>query len=650
MNSPATYGSKPLALVAGTLLGLAMLLLVRRYWGIDHDATLYLGQALAQQWPQNFGNDLFFLHGSQGRYTLFPWLTGWLVGWLDPIAVFFWGGLAGLVLFAAASWYCLRVLLPEGQRYWAWLGVLVLPSFYGRAIIFSYAEPFLTPRAFSEGLCLVAIGLLSCGRHAVAWACLLVAGLLHPLQAMAGLLVIWPWLVMRDRRWLHALWLVLPTAFAGLAGIEPFDGLFAPMDGEWLATLRAINGQLFITGWAMMDYRIIAFDMLLLACAARFLGAAFGAWCIAALVGLAMGIAASLLLVDVLHLALPAGLQLWRVHWLAHWFAMASMSLLLFHACKARDASHALLLVLTGLLAWGGMEWIWIPFAMLYVAWPAIGPRLRPHVRRLLGWLFGLGILLLLLQYINTELANFRMAHGRLDLYALDRRLLAFPLIALGLPLAFLHIWRRAKQPVRHGLVLLMLCPAIVVAATGWDIRAPVRRALDAQANSPALFGTTIPEDALVFWDGVGLLGTWSVLRRADYYDPQQLSGLVFNKGTVDDASVRITRMTPLITESMACEQALAASDQHIRCRISDASIQQACGAGALPKPDYLVLPYRQAQRSLGSWTMKDASTGQAIATYWLYGCTDVMTNRIDAQPAAATGANAIYPGVIVGT
>ena len=37
-------------------------------------------------------------------------------------------------------------LLPEGERYWAWLGVLVLPSFYGRAIIFSYAEPFLTPR------------------------------------------------------------------------------------------------------------------------------------------------------------------------------------------------------------------------------------------------------------------------------------------------------------------------------------------------------------------------------------------------------------------------------------------------------------------------------------------------------------------------
>lgn len=88
MKTSTTSGSK-LPVLAGALLGLAMLLLVRRYWGIDHDATLYLGQALAQRWPGNFANDLFFLHGSQGRYTLFPWLTGWLVGWLDPIAVFF---------------------------------------------------------------------------------------------------------------------------------------------------------------------------------------------------------------------------------------------------------------------------------------------------------------------------------------------------------------------------------------------------------------------------------------------------------------------------------------------------------------------------------------------------------------------------------
>ena len=615
------------ARLAGALLGTCMLLLVHRYWGIDHDATLYLGQALAQRWPETFGNDLFFLHGSQGRYTLFPLISGWLVGWFDPVAVFFWGGVAGLLLFAAASWRCLRALLPEGERYWAWLGVLVLPSFYGIAIIFSYAEPFLTPLSFAEGLCLIAIGLIARGRASGAGACMLLAGMLHPLQTIAALLVVWPWLVMRDRRWLHAAWLALPIAWAGLAGVEPFAGLFVPMEGEWLATLRAINGQLFVTGWAMMDYRIVAFDIVLLACAARIASPTFGAWCMAALIGLTAGLAASLLLVDVLHLALPAGLQLWRAHWLAHWFAMAAMAVLLFHDLARRDVARALLLVLAGLLAWGPMEWIWLPFAMLYAAWPRVQAHLRPHVRQLLGGLFALGILLLLLNFIITELANFRLAQRRLALYPLDHRLLAFPLFALGLPLTALLLWNRAATAQRWCL-LVMLCPVLAIAAVRWDITAPARRALDAHANTPNLFGPhIIPRDALVYWDNISLLGTWSVLRRADYYDPQQLSGLVFNKGTVDDASLRIARMEPLIVESIDCQQAASAwLKPTAACRISDAAMQRACASTPLPKPDYLVLPYRQPQPSLGSWTMIDHTSGKPIATYWLYHCADVAT------------------------
>ena len=35
--------------LAGGLLGIAMLLLIHRYWGIDHDATLYLGESLRQR-------------------------------------------------------------------------------------------------------------------------------------------------------------------------------------------------------------------------------------------------------------------------------------------------------------------------------------------------------------------------------------------------------------------------------------------------------------------------------------------------------------------------------------------------------------------------------------------------------------------------
>ena len=602
-----------------------MLLLVHRYWGIDHDATLYLGQALARRWPENFANDLFFLHGSQASYTLFPWLTGLLIHWVPPVALVFWGGLAGLLLFAAASWWSLREVLPHGERYYAWLGVLVLPSIYGRTIIFSYAEPFLTPRPFAEALSLLAIGILARRRHMVtAAACLLAAALLHPLQAIAALLVVWPWLVMRNRQWLHALWLLLPVTIAGLLGVEPIAGLFTRIDTAWLSELRGINGQLFVSGWALMDYRILGFDFLLLACAASQGNTEFARWCKAALAGLALGIAASLLLVDGLHLILPTGLQLWRVHWLAHWVAMAALAVLLVRHADSGNTVRALLLSLTALLAWGPIEWAWLPFALLYLAWPRLVIRLRNGVRLLLGGFFTAGILILVLHHLAIELANFQAAHERLDLYALDKRLFAFPVIALGLPLLAAWTWKRIGRTARMTLASILLCPMVVLAASRWDIRAPDRRTLDAHAGTPDLFGVHIPEDALVYWDSMSLVGTWSVLERSDYYDPQQLSGLAFNRGTMNDAVARISRLAPLMEESFTCQQMPVAADPKNQCRISDAAMQKACGGGAGPVPDYLILPYGQPAPSVGSWTMRDESTGEPIDTFRLYRCEDI--------------------------
>src|SRR5690606_25911611 len=98
--------------ITGAMFGVAMLLFLHRNWGIDHDAALYLGQGLVLRWPEIFAHDLFFIHGNQGRYTLFPWLLAQTFDSFDPAHLFLWGGLAGLLLFAAAAWYCLAVLLP----------------------------------------------------------------------------------------------------------------------------------------------------------------------------------------------------------------------------------------------------------------------------------------------------------------------------------------------------------------------------------------------------------------------------------------------------------------------------------------------------------------------------------------------------------
>ena len=192
--------------------GLTVLLLLHRYPGIVHDSILCMGEGLAHQAPDIFCRDLFFMHGGQGQYSLMPWLLGTAFKWSTPPMVFLWGTLACLLAFAAASWHSLRRLLPPGQRYWAWLGILCLPSMYGVVSIFSYGEPFLTSHPIAEAFCLLAIGLLAGGHWRLAIACLAAGGLFHPLQAIGAALVVWPWLVMRDKRWLHAVWSALPVA------------------------------------------------------------------------------------------------------------------------------------------------------------------------------------------------------------------------------------------------------------------------------------------------------------------------------------------------------------------------------------------------------------------------------------------------------
>jgi len=620
--------TRTLSTLAGVLLGITMLLLIHRNWGVDHDAMLYFGQALAQHQPGLFHDDLFFLHGSQARYTLFPWLTGYLLAWIDPVSLFFWGGFAGLLLFAACSWVCLRTLLPDRQRYLAWLGVLTLPTFYGRAIIFSYAEPFLTPRPFAEGLCLLAIGLLARRRFGWALASLFVAGLLHPLPTIAAGLILWPWLALQDRRWLHLLWAAVPILAAAGMGLAPFDGLSRPLDANWLTQLRAINGQLFVTGWARQDYAIAAFDALLLGCGWKSFEPRFARWCLAALLGLALGIGASLVLVDGLHLELPVALQLWRVHWLAHWFAMASLALLLQQELSKRNFTQALLLGLTGLLVWLDTEGAWLPFAALLPVWPRLAMRLQPHARTLLGTLFALGITLLTLQYASNEWLNFRQSGSQLDLYALDKRLIAYPLLALGLPLTGLWLWSRASRPLRFLLFAGLLLPACVLAGMRWDIRTPTRRALDAHANSPDLFGVDLPKDATVYWDNMSLLGTWSVLRRSDYYDPQQLSGLAFNRGTVTEAMARIARLESLMNETYACQQRAQERGAPVACTLSRGSLEAACTPGGSRPPDFLILPYRQSGPSRGEWTMTDPATSMPIARFWLYRCSDFASSH----------------------
>lgn len=622
---------RTISCLAGGLFGLSMLLLVKRYWGLDHDAALYLGQALLLRWPEIYANDLFFVHGSQASYTLFPRVIARLMDWIPPTELFKGGALLGLVLFAAASWYCLRALLPAIQRYWAWLGVLCLSTGYGSTRLFGYAEPFLTSRSVAEPLCLLGIGLLARRRAAAAIACALVSTVLHPLQTLAALMIVWPWLVMQDRRWLHAAWLAAPAALLGVLGVKPFDGLFRVIDAGWMEEVLQFSGHLFVLKLKSFDYKTLAFDAFVLVLSWRTLRGPFGAWCAAALAGLSLGLISSLVLVDALHLQLPAALQLWRSHWLAHWFAMAAVAALLYRDFKIPDATRGLLLGLVVVLAWVAWTWLWIPAAALYAGWPRLSPKLRPHVLRLLAVLFLSIMLVLLANHVLMEFSAFERTGGRLDLYAIDRRLLIFPLAALGVPILAARLWQRVT-PRGRVLLLFAVLPLLATAVFRWDVRHPTTRALESHAFRSDLFGARIPEDAQVLWDGIGLVGPWLTLQRSDYFSPQQVSGVIFNRGTSRDALQRIDRIEPFSRQSLYCRQREGASGDS-QCHADDMALRQTCGPGPVKPPDYIVTPIRQPQRPLGSWTVQDPAGGMPITTFYLHRCTDIMEALPEAAP-----------------
>lgn len=631
---------KTLSTLFSALGALALLLLIHRYPGINHDASIYFGQALQKINPGIFNQDFFFAYGSQSSFTAMPWLIQALHNVLPLPTIFFAGAFLGLLLFAGASWLMLRRMLSRELALWAWIAAITIPSTYGVIRVFSYGEPFFTARPLAEAISLLALAFLIENKYLKSSACIVVAGLLHPLQAIGAILIAWPWLIFQSRRWLHLSWLALPVLLLGLIGIKPFDGIFQTIDQVWRKDLEDFTLQLFITRWYSIDVANLARDAILLLYAGWRLQGAFFRWCQACFVGLLLGVGMSLLLVDLLHLVLPTALQLWRVQWLAHWSANAAAGILLFQAVKENQPTRASILAISIILAGLGFLWTWlIPFAV-YTAWPHLAPRMTSIFRHFLFAVAWLMMLCLLGYFFAEEWLPFRLAHYRFDLYAIDRRVLAFPLLSFGLALLGRWLWRRCQAIWQRRVLLFLAASLLALGLTHWDARSPVAHAIEAQSPNPALFGFTLPSQAQIYWQLPMYPAVWVALNRADYFSPWQLAGSVFNRGTPIEGRLRMERMRPIIEEDLYCQDRAVPFEERQRCRISNSALRQACAPGINNPPDFLVLPYRQAQHPLGQWSAIDPESGEVAVTFWIYACPLLMNKPATAITNPTQGHN----------
>jgi len=623
------------------LLFSSLVLYMLPYGGIRHDAVLYLAQILKYLSPDVFKDDLFFVAGSQANFTLFPQMFAPLVEQFGAGPAFLWLTVLFRIIFFFSSWVLLRALLPNRWVLPALLALAVISGRYGGFGLMRYAEGFFTARIISESLTLLALAII------VTWPrrlwlgglCLCLAALLHPLQALSGALVGWCWLVLKDRRWLHLLWLSVPALIAGYLNVSPFSGLFQVMKGSWLSEVVEVNGLVFVSQWRPVDWCVWLADafILLLVWKRAEPESNLRRAALAILLSLLVACVVSLLLADLLKLVLPIGLQLWRIQWLAHWLVVASLPWLLWGVFRTEDRIRFMFLLC---IAAFGMPVPIAKFAyavpilaIFYLTWPWLVKRSSKAIHLFVYVGLIVALIVSLINHIYTSVSAFNQTDKTGVLFRVDVILANNPFLIGAIVTGLVVLFQKGSMKTQIGLYVVALL-FFLFSVSHWDSRSPWTRAIESASAVHSPFRYKLEPDAQVYWhDADAPYGPWLVLGRASFVSVYQLAGQLFNEGTASLGEARRKRMTLLDFQSAMCQMVDGLNGRQDSCWLGAEALEETCtNTPETGHLDYLVLPYKQPQKALGSWEIVDPKTKKTIVTYRLYSCKSLL-NEISNQP-----------------
>lgn len=613
---------------AASLLALLLLVFFHPYSGIRHDAILYLGQALLKGDPENFGGDLFFAFGGQTSFTVFPDLISMLLKHFDASIVFEAMAATGLIIFALASWFLLRIIFPAQTCYYGLLALLVLPSGYGANNIFSYAEPFFTGRSLSEPLVLLALAFYLKKFLKVAVLIWLAALLIHPLQAIPLLTVTWCGVVLKDRRWLFLMLGPLFFLAIGYLGVPFVDRLVIPFGTDWYEAIREPNQHVFLMSWRFFDWTFLLVDFFVLALAYRRLPESMRGIPLVILMAMFISFLASFLVADVMHLAFLTGVQLWRVQWLGHWLAVACVPYLLgleYKSDGVKSVPFWLLLIIvilgapatqTAVSAWA--VWIAIP---LFVIWGKLESQIGKPVRYAL--LFSLPCVLLLM------MAKYGLyAHGRYVGSGGDRSvlrpeilILSHPLVAATLILCGVYLYK--KFAGWRVLALIALLILVGGSFDQWDRRNLWTRYVESAHAEDQKFGVELEPGAQVFWVDE-LLAPWLILHRPSFFNNAQMAGLLFSHATAQEAVRREKIVAPLDLQVNVCHLLNNLNKTDQTCVVDVGALRNVCQSAA-GQLNYLVLTNPVTIPPAGYWSVGPVLKDGKDVTYYMYDCRDLI-------------------------
>lgn len=551
-STVGTLTTQRIALAGLACLILAFWVLIHPYRGIEHDSVLYAVLALSRLHPAALGHDLFVRYGTQDSFTVFsPIFAGAIREWgLEPAAAVL--TFITHVAFFAAAWLLARRLMPAGLALLAVGLVVVVPAWYGSNFVFAYIESFLTPRQCAEACVLAGLTAALCSRQWLAGLCMLLAMLLHPIIAAAGVttwIILVPGMAQPRRALIVALALAAALVLLSLTGLGPFKHF----DAAWHGILTDRLAYLFPTEWRITEWVTTAVHAsVLVVCIGFTRNEPVRRLSIAVLIAVALGMLFEVIESDLLHVVIAAQLQTWRWLWLLGVTSTLVLPVIAIDCWQSGDLGRAAAVALLGAMLIPTSEVAALP--ALFACLVTLGAsRVRaPLLPRLL--LAAAACLLLLsvtvvavdLPHLLPQLQSIR-AGRRLYIVRIQEvqglayaGLLPAAIIALAYA-ATLRATRRSAG-LLAGLAALLLLSVVPYSVEVWTHHK--YSAERVQAFAP--WRDAIPESAEVVWPDPPP-AEWFELGRASYWSLYQMAGMVFSRDVTMVATSRETAVTPLL-------------------------------------------------------------------------------------------------------
>ena len=529
------------------LLCILTWMLAHPYQGIFHDANLYALQALSRLHPDSLANDVFLRFGSQDRFTVFSPAYAIVIRLLGIDHAASLLTLISQIALFAGGWYLARSVMRTEYALLGLVLIIAAPGEYGPARIFTYVEPFLTPRMGSEALVLGAIAAAFSARWFWCLALMAAAFAIHPIMAMAGAVALLAACLVPSHRRLSLGLICLVGASLLIASYALPPGEWGRLDKTWLDLLSQRSPYLFLSFWQPEDWSQAAVTLTILLVGVFTLDSRARLLCGASAAAAISGILLTALACDLLHLTLMTQLQPWRWLWLGTLTASMVLPMLIMENWQRGMTGRTTCLLLASAWIFGASGFALAACAATVLSFSFA--RLKLREQWLIFWgscaLFALALLWRISS--DLELTDVHYMDAALPLWF--RRSVSFVhdgIVPAALVCSMVWLARRSPRSATAWAYAALGITAIAgltpYAWSGWT----QQEFPPAQIARYAAWRDLIAPTEEVFWPE-SPLSTWVSLQRPSYISGLQTSGMIFSRPTALELERRAVTLQDFI-------------------------------------------------------------------------------------------------------